>query len=361
MYKNIMDGREEVRVAIVQKPPVYMCKKSTIQLACESIRESARNGAELIAFPEAWLAGYPLWTEGWDLRFDEWSEMREIFYDNSVPISDPELIPLQKTVKEHKCYVVVGFNERDERPGCGTVYNSILFIGRDGKIMGHHRKLVVTFAERTFWGSGDSSDLVVYDTDIGRISGLICAEHWMPLVKASIAMQGVDFHVAGWAAAFDYQGPGINEADVSGNGPIHVSGRQFALDAGCFVLNCAGLYDIDSVSAGFPYKNKLHFYGKGGSSIIGPSGQILVGPSYENGIIYFDCKAKNIKLSKAIVDTIGHYARPDVMRLQIFKSNSNSVIFEGDEEKTFVPRREVRTCESSENTSHIELREQKDN
>lgn len=327
--QQIMGGRKQVRVAVCQKPPIYMDKVSSIEIACDCIKQCAENGAELIAFPECWLAGYPLWSQGWDYDYGEWAQLRNIFFENSLTIADPALIPLCKAVKEANVYVVIGFNERDARPGVGTVYNAFLFIGRDGKIMGTHRKTMPCFVEQAFWGRGDSRDLTVFDTDIGRISGLICAENWMLGIKAAIAMQGVDFHIAGWSAAFGYQGPGVNESEEPrGSGPIHVSGRQFALDATCYVLNVAGKYDSSLINSSFPDKDKLHWFPQGGSSIIAPSGMVLAGPIYEEDILYYDCTASNIIAQKGIVDGPGYNSRPDLVQIVFNRCNTENVIFQ---------------------------------
>lgn len=325
---KIMGGREKVRVSVCQAPPVYMDKVASIEKACECVQQCAANGAELIAFPEGWLAGYPLWSTGWDYKYAEYAQYREIFFNNSMTIEDPALIPLCNAAKQANAYVVVGFNERDARPGVGTIYNAFLFIGRDGKIMGTHRKLMPCFTEQAFWGRGDSRDLTVFETDIGRISGLICAEHWMPSVKAAIAVQGVDFHIAGWSAAFGYQGPGVNESEEpQGTGPIHVSGRQFALDATCYVLNVAGKYDINSINPAFPNKEKLHWFPKGGSSIIAPSGMVLAGPIYEEDFLYYDCTATNIIAQKGIVDGPGYNSRSDVVQIVVNRSHTENILF----------------------------------
>lgn len=177
--KPVLGGRESVKVAIAQVPPAYMDRERSVERACETIREAGRGGAELIVFPEVWLAGYPYWTEGWDSHLPEWIEGRVRFRDAALVIPSEDTERLGQAAREVNAYVVMGCDEIDPRPEVQTIYNTLLFIGRDGTVMGRHRKLMPTFTERMFWGMGDASDLVVFDTDIGRIGGLICGEHLM--------------------------------------------------------------------------------------------------------------------------------------------------------------------------------------
>ena len=322
-------GREKVTVAIVQRPPMYMDKNGSIDIACESIIEAGRNEAELVGFSEAWVSGYPFWTEGWEMDISEWGDMREIWQDNAIVVPSRDTDRLAAAAREGNTHVVIGFNEMDERPNVGTIYNALLFIDRCGSILGTHRKLIPTFSERTFWGQGGSGDLKVFDTDIGRIGGLICGEHWMPLVKAGIIMQGQDFHIAAWPGALGYDTT-VNDSepmDKRGSSPVHCSGRQYACDSNAFCLNACGLYLKDKISDKFPYPDKLHMYPEGGSTVFGPSGQYLSGPDYNEGILYAVCEASSIKCAKAILDSIGHYSRPDCFHFEILAPNRQNVLF----------------------------------
>jgi nitrilase len=324
-----LGGREKVIVAVAQIPPIYMDRDATIELASEAMHKAARNGAELIAFSEAWLPGYPMWTEGWDSDVGEWAEMREVWQDCGVAVPGPEADRLALAARDASINVVIGINELDSRPNVGTLYNSLLFIDRAGNLLGTHRKLCCTFAERTFYGLGDSSDIRVFDFDIGRVSGLICGEMWMPMLKAAIIGQGEDFHVASWVGAYGYDGPGVNDREaVRGSSPTHSSSRAYACDSGAFVLNALGKYSRDSVSPTLPYADKLHLWPPGGSGVFGPSGQTLAGPDYDSDIVYAVCEAKAVKFAKGILDSLGHYSRPDCVRVQVFAQNREHVVFE---------------------------------
>jgi predicted amidohydrolase len=317
--QKVLGGRSRVKVAVVQTPPVFLDRERSIEKACTKIAEAAAHGAELIVFGETWLAGYPYWDEGWGSELGKWLPVRVRFYDNALLIPSEDTERLCDAAARANAHVAIGCNELDNRPGVHTIYNTLLFIERSGKILGRHRKTVPTFVERAVWGNGDGSDLVSYETDIGRIGGLICGEHLMTLVRARMIEQGEDFHVAVFPGAFSiHTGPRLEEADTEGKffwG--HTSARAHALEAGCFVLSACGYFTQQDVPPDFPLADKLHFsYAQGGSQIVAPLGIPLVPPTPGDTIIYADCEADMIKVWKALVDTVGHYARPDIVRLQ---------------------------------------------
>jgi len=315
----VLGGRESVKVAIAQVSPVYLDRERSIGRACETIREAAAGGAELIVFPEVWLAGYPYWTEGWDSALPTWVDGRVRFRDAAVVAPSEDTERIGEAVREAGAYVAIGCNELDPRPEANTIYNTLLFFDRDGDLLGRHRKLMPTFVERIFWGSGDASDLVVFDTDIGRIGGLVCGEHLMTTVRASLIAQGEDLHVAVFPGSFAlHTGPQLEEPDTEGAFWGHASVRAHALEAGAFVLSACGYLDQDDVADDFPYKGAMNdAYAHGGSSIIAPLGVPLAGPEFGSTILYAECHAWMKKAWNAIIDTVGHYARPDVLRLSI--------------------------------------------
>ena len=217
---------------------------------------------------------------------------------------------------------MIGCNELDSRTGVHTLYNTLLFIDRSGKILGRHRKTVPTFVERAVWGNGDGADLVTYDTDIGRIGGLICGEHLMPLIRARLIDQGEDFHIAVFPGAFSlHTGPKLEEPDQDAQffwG--HTLTRAHAMEAGAFVLSACGYMTPKDIPSDFPLADTVSLdYAHGGSQVVAPLGIPLVPPTSGDTIIYADCQADMIKVWKAIIDTVGHYARPDIVRLQFMK------------------------------------------
>jgi predicted amidohydrolase len=316
---KVLGGRDRVKVAVVQTPPVYLDREKSVERACAKIAAAAAQGAELVVFTETWLAGYPYWDEGWGSNLQNWIPVRVRFYDNAVVAPSEDTERLCDAAARANTHVVIGCNEMDARTGVHTLYNTQLFIERTGTLLGRHRKTMPTFVERAIWGCGDGSDLVSYPTDIGRIGGLICGEHLMPLVRARMIEQGEDFHIAAFPGAFSLHcGPKLEEPDTDAQffwG--HSLTRAHALEAGAFVLSACGYMTWDDIPADFPLRDTLNVdYAHGGSQIVAPLGIPLVPPTSGDTILYADCKADMIKVWKAIIDTVGHYARPDLLRLQ---------------------------------------------
>ena len=301
---------------------MYLDREKTIDRACQKIAQAASHGAELIVFPETWVAGYPYWGEGWESPLQKWIPVRIRFYDNALVIPSEDTDRLCQAAAQASAHVVIGCNEMDSRRGVHTIYNTLLFIDRSGKILGRHRKTMPTFVERAVWGWGDGSDLVSYETDIGRIGGLICGEHLMTLIRARMIEQAEDFHIAVFPGAFSLHcGPKLEEPDREGQffwG--HSLTRAHALEASAFVLSACGYITQRDLPADFPLLESVNVdYAQGGSQIVAPLGIPLVPPTSGDTILYADCPADMIKVWKAIIDTVGHYSRPDIVRLQYVK------------------------------------------
>lgn len=214
----------------------------------------------------------------------------------------------------------MGCNEIDPRPEVSTIYNSLLFFDPEGRLIGRHRKTMPTFTERMFWGQGDAGDLQIFDTAIGRLGGLICGEHLMTLMRAAMIGLGEEIHIATFPGAFTlHTGPELEEWDADHSSFWgHFSVRAHAMEAGAFVLSACGIVDESDIPDDFPYKGKMNIrYARGGSSIIAPLGIPLVGPVEGAQILHAELQAWMIKAVKAIVDSTGHYSRPDVVRLMI--------------------------------------------
>ena len=350
--KKVLGGREKVKVAVVQAASVFMDKESTIQKACDLIREAGRNGAELIVFPETFIPGYPaIYTGGWESKPSEWGPYMIALQDNSLLVNSRDTEILGEAAREANAYAVIGCNELDGRPGSRTVYNTLLFIGRDGKVMGKHRKLMPTYTERTYWGWGDASDLQVFDTDIGRIGGLICGENFMILVKAAMMQKGEEFHIAVWPGVWTGHGQAhIMDPETDpqgGSSALYPIIRSYACESQAFVLSSNGILGEKD----FPDKWKHlkdsdhtnYSWAVGGSAIVNPHGRFIAGPSIgEETILYADCHAYHIKLAKALFDCLGHYTRWDVVRLQVRKEPWTPEAEIVEKPSVKVPMRELR-------------------
>ncbi len=258
--KKVLGGREVVKVAIVQKASRFLDKEASLTRAEAYIAEAATGGAQLIVFPEVWLAGYPYWTEGWDSSLQAWVGGRVAFRDAAVLAPSEDTERLGARARRANAYVVMGCNEIDRRPEVSTIYNSLLFFDPEGRLMGRHRKTMPTFSERLFWGQGDAGDLRVFETDIGRLGGLICGEHIMPLMRATMIGLGEDIHIAVFPGAFAlHTGPELEEWDGDHSSFWgHSSVRAHAMEAGAFVLSACGIIDECGIPGEFPQGQNEH-------------------------------------------------------------------------------------------------------
>jgi len=323
---RILGGRDMVKVAVAQISPVYLDKQKTIEKACGYIKEAGSNGAELVVFPEAFIPGYPAYfTMGYETDPHLWTDFMISLQDNALSIPGEDTEILGAAAREAGTYLVVGCNELDDRPGSRTVFNSLVYIGSDGRVLGKHRKLMPTYTERIYWGMGDGSDIRVIDTDIGRIGGLICWENHMPLVRSAMLYQGEDFHIAVWPGNWKRGSDKLLAPDTSPGGAscnLQSLIRVHAFEAGSFVLSACGYLDAEDFPAKWDnIKNGDHInydWASGGSSIVNPAGRYLAEPCFEkDSLIYAECYANQIKAVKAVFDSLGHYSRWDIAKLDL--------------------------------------------
>jgi len=295
-----------VKVAAAQLAPVFLDRAGTIAKAADAIAEAGRNGAQLIAFPETFIPGYPYWAMVKDpLSIRDFN--RRLF-EQAPEIPSAALEPLQAAAAKAGVHVVAGLSERDG----GTLYNSQLVIGGDGSILGKRRKLMPTSHERMIWGRGDGRDLDVWKTPFGVLGALICYEHSNPLYRYAIQAQGEQIHVANW--------PG----GIAIDGIIDAAARHYAFEAQCFVINVTAVL-TDEIIAEVGGERLTR--GGGYSGIIAPNGRFLAGPAKDEEIIlYGDLDFDLITDMKMIVDSSGHYARPDVVRLLVDRRPQTPVV-----------------------------------
>jgi nitrilase len=303
--------REVFVAAVVQASPVFLDRDATVEKAVALIEEAAGSGAKLVAFPETWIPGYP----GWIFGAAEWDEPRSKrtfarLQRNAVRVPSPATDELCRAARAAGVHVVIGIHEQDADFSMGTIYNSLLFISDRGEILGAHRKLVPTHAERILWGAGDGSTLHVFDTPLGRLGGLICWEHWMPLARFAMHAKGEQIHIAAW--------PELPE--------VHqLASRHYAFEGRCYVL-CVGSYMTSAdLPADFELAEAMGANGggvaelvPGGSGIIGPDARWIAGPvAGEEAIVYGEIDLARIAEEQQALDTAGHYNRPDVFSLTV--------------------------------------------
>lgn len=317
--QKVLGGHPAIKVAVVQTAPVYLDRERTVDKAIAKIAEAGREGANVIVFSEAWISGYPYWGEGWQTPVGAWMSVRTRFYDSALMVDSDDTRRLADAAARANAVVVMGCNEMDERASAHTIYNTLLVIDNHGRLVGRRRKTMPTFVERAVWGMGDGSDLGVIETEFGRLGALICGENLMTLARAHMIAQGEDVHIAVFPGAFAlHTGPKLEEFDVDAQSFWGYSScRAHAFEAGAFTLASCGYIKAEDVPADFPLRDTLNVdYARGGSAIYAPIGIPMTPPTPGDTIVYATCPADLIKVAKAIIDTVGHYARPDLFELR---------------------------------------------
>ena len=290
----------KVTAAAVQAAPVFLDRDATVEKAAILTKEAASSGAELIAFPEAFVPTYPDWV--WRTR--PWADggWYERLLSEAVVVPGPATEALGKAAHRARAYVAIGVNERDG----ATLYNSVLYFGPDGALLGKHRKLMPTGGERLVWGQGDGSTLSVFDTPFGRIGGLTCWENYMPLARYAMYAQGIDVYIAPTWDNSDMWVPTMRH--IAKEGRLHVVSVTFCLRGSDVPGDLPGRDDL--------YGGDDDWMARGNSCIIGPEGNLLAGPlEGEEGIAYAELDIEAARGSRRQFDPIGHYARSDVFRL----------------------------------------------
>jgi len=302
----------EFTLAAIQAAPVLFDREASTEKACSLIAQAAERGADLAAFGEVWLPGYCFFTANRPSPLT-WKAAAE-YVASAVSVPGPETDRLCAAARRAEIDVVIGVVERDERTR-GTVYCTLLFIGREGRILGRHRKLKPTHAERTAWGEGDASGLRVHERPYGRISGLNCWEHQMVLPGYALIAQGTQVHVAAWPGREPEQAP---PAPVSVWPRQHLLSRAFAAQAGCYVVAAAGITRKADVPERF--RDLLGFELTGQSVIIDPRGEVIAGPApvgEEHILVAPGCSLEAVMAAKVACDAAGDYGLPDLFRLSV--------------------------------------------
>jgi nitrilase len=309
-----------VKAAVIQAAPLLFDREATVAKACTLIKEAAAAGAKLLLFPEAFIPAYPRGLSFGTVVGSRSAEGRltwQRYWSSSVEVPGPAAETLGEAAGEAGVYLAMGVVERDSAFSGGTLFCTTLYFGPDGRLLGKHRKLKPTAAERLVWGEGDGSTLTVLDTELGKIGGLICWENYMPLARMAMYGKGVELYLA----------PTADQRDS-----WQATLRHIACEGRCFVLGCnqfvtkemypqdlAGLEDL----AGQP-----EILCRGGSVIISPLGDVLAGPFYDaEGILYADLDLAEVARSKLDFDVVGHYARPDVFQLLVNEQAALPVAF----------------------------------
>lgn len=318
------------KVAAVQTAPVFLDPEATVDKACALIAEAARNGARLVAFPEVFIAGYPYWN--WVMTPIEGSPWFERLCRAAIQIPGPEIARVCEVAREHSCVVVIGANERDPR-SVGTLYNTNVVIGADGAILGRHRKLVPTWAEKLTWTGGDGSSLKVYDTAVGPLGTLACGENTNTLARFALLSEGELVHVA------NYISLPVAPASYNMAEAIRIRATAHSFEGKLFtIVSCSTLSEeiIEAMSRDRPGNRALlERKSSAFSGVINPHGN-LVGDALidDEGIVYAEIDLNECIQPKQMHDIIGGYNRFDIFDLRVDRTPRTSAAFadiKGDE------------------------------
>ncbi len=324
-----------LKIAIIQHAPVFLNLEESLKKAGALAEQAAEQGADVIVFPETWLPGYPVWLDlapPAALRDHAPAKaLYRLLAENSVAIPGPHFKKLRAIARKTGAFVVMGLHERLG----ASLYNTMVYIARDGREFQLHRKLVPTYTERLVWGRGDGSTLNVLDTEYGVLGGLICWEHWMPLARAAMQAKHETIHVAQW--------PAVQE--------LHqIASRHYAFEGQCFVIAAGCVLRRREIMQGF---NSLDRPGneakelldaipgadeelilKGGSAVIAPNSGYVKGPVFDEAcIIHAEIELHRIAEGHLVLDTQGHYSRPDVFHLEVNDLPQSNVTFKSQKER----------------------------
>ena len=303
--------------AVAQVSPVYMDKEATVDKTCRAIEEAGRLGADLVVFSETHIPGYPYWRGANPIS--RWSENQVQYMKNALRIPGPETEALGDASASAGVVSVVGCTEVSGLKGSQTLFNSVVVLDQEGALVGWRRKLMPTHGERTVWGMGGREDIKVFETHLGTVGASICYEHHMTLLKAANAYLGEEIHCALWDGywVMDWH-PGkkrrFREGDDYHLCDIEYASKEYAIETQTFVLNaCQYIPDEE-----MPPDTQDFNIASGGSSIINPAGVYLVEPVFnKEAIITAELNLDDRLHTKAYLDSLGHYARWDILRLDI--------------------------------------------
>lgn len=324
-----MDNLPVVRAAAVHAAPVFLDLQATVDKTCSLIAEAARNGAQLVAFPETFLPAFPVWSA---LRAPIYNH--DLFCRlaaNSMMVPGPEVSRICAAAHECGVVVSVGINERvDSSVGC--IFNSNLLIDVDGTVLNHHRKLVPTFYEKLTWAAGDGAGLRVCATESGRIGMLICGENTNPLARYTMMAQGEQIHISTYPPVWPTHGP-----EHSGNydlaHAIKLRAGAHSFEAKAFNVVSSGFMDremSDFLSDLHPDAGRiLEASPRSVSMFTGPSGATIGDILRDDeGILYGDLDVAKCVEPKQFHDVSGGYNRFDIFNLSVNRSANRPVTFE---------------------------------
>lgn len=316
---------KKFKAATVQTSPVFLNVEKTIDKAILFVKEASENGAKLIAFPEVFVAGYPYWN--WVMTPIQGSKWYEKLYKNAVAITDESLKPLFQAAIDFDMHIVIGINERGD--SYGEIYNTNLIINNLGELIGKHRKLVPTWAEKLTWTSGDGSSLKVYDTAVGPLGTLACGENTNTLARFTLLAQGELVHIANYIS-LPTAPPDYDMAEA-----IKIRAAAHSFEGKLFtIVSCSTISQemVDSLKTEAPeieesFSRKSCAF----SGFIGPNGAVIGEPLIDvEGMIYAEIDLEKCIQPKQMHDILGHYNRFDIFDLRVNVTPTKRITFVDD-------------------------------
>ena len=312
---------DALTIGLAQIAPIWLNRDKTLKKVMKYVSQAAKKDCDLVVFGEALLPGYPFWLELTDgARFNSkvQKELHAHYFANAVCIEEGHLNPLCKLAKKEGVAIYLGTIERPLDRGGHSLYCSLVFISKDGKVASVHRKLMPTYEERLSWSPGDGNGLQVHKLGAFTVGGLNCWENWMPLPRAALYALGEDLHVAVWP------GSERNTEDIT---------RFIAKESRSFVVSVSGLMRCDDIPKKMPHAGRIidaapDISANGGSCLAAPDGLWVVEPFMDEKLVVAKIEHARVREERQNFDPAGHYSRPDVTKLVVNRQRQSTVTLE---------------------------------
>lgn len=313
---------------------MFLDREGSIAKACRLIREAAGNGARVIAFPEGFIPAHPVWYHHHAATSALSNRLATELFKNSVEIPGPEVDALGAAAYEANAYVVIGVCEKLPQT-IGTMFNTQIYLGPDGRLIGKHQKIMPTVGERLVHMGGFGDTFGAFQTEFGPLSALICGENSNPLAIFALTAEGTRIHVMSWPNHFPTSGDPMRNR-------VAIDSQAFAQMSKAFVVSACGTVDEDMIRKLEPGAEAEKFLRNpdccGGSVIVAPNSRIIAGPmGAEEGILYAECNIEVGIQMKLRHDFAGHYNRPDIFQLQINRAVPRIYTVQGVQERAVLP------------------------
>jgi aliphatic nitrilase len=323
-----------VKVAAVQAASVFLDREGSTAKACALIREAGRNGARVIGFPEGFIPAHPVWYHHHPATSSVANRLAVQLFKNAVEIPGLEVEALAAAARDANAYVVMGVCEKLPKT-LGTMFNTQLYLGPAGELLGKHQKIMPTVGERLVHMGGFGDTFGAFQTEFGPMSALICGENSNPLAVFALTAEATRIHVMSWPNHFPTSGDPMRNR-------VSVDSQAFAQMSKAWVISACGTVDEDMIAKLEAGPEGDRFLRNpdccGGSVIVAPNSRIAAGPmGAEEGILYAECDLQAGILMKLRHDFAGHYNRPDIFQLQINRAAPRIYQVHGSEERPALP------------------------